>query len=514
MSDNNSLVNQARARIERADQSLYSKQPRFKAKDAEHGFYSIMDWGLRSENKAPAWQKDTRVRDKWLRDFWRKEPLLSGVLSSAIAIDANRGWRMVGGVRQVSTYSSIFLNAEDGSGWRFYIGQQAGSYYWGDLGGITEFGRSFMKGPLRGLYTVDHARCRRKSSRKKPLEYFPDGGKSQLFGRNDFMRVVSMPTEDETMLGIGYCFISRALIIAQLMIGIYNHELGEVGAKAPRGLLLLLNISQEQWDEAMAQRDAERRGDEQYYNALAVLATPMGMSNVDAKLIALSQLPKGFDREKWVDILMYSYALDIGFDPSEFWVVKHGSLGRGTETDVQDKKATGKGSVSFIRAWQDGISPELPQTLMLEFDERDSRGDLFGAKVEQIYAKIAGDLSAGGLLSIEEARAYMAERKIIPPEWTEIVEAAEATDTRPVKKNRKRRSRLKILREHALTSANVWRAINEFPDEPIIQYEWPKNTSVMLWPKASDALKREVWSVPILPNSNGSDGANYESIPG
>ena len=52
-----------------------------------------------------------------------------------------------------------------------------------------------------------------------------------------------------------------------------------------------------------------------------------GMEQADAKLVALSQLPTGFDREVFTDQLMYGYSLVFGFDPTEFWPVNAGALG-------------------------------------------------------------------------------------------------------------------------------------------------------------------------------------------
>ncbi|NIV31772.1 MAG: hypothetical protein GWN58_20490, partial [Anaerolineae bacterium] len=83
----------------------------------------------------------------------------------------------------------------------------------------------------------------------------------------------------------------------------------------------------------------------------------------------------------------------------------------------------------------------------------------------------------------------LAEKQVIPPEWTEIEEEELATDT-----DAQRQKRQKAV---LLERAEVRRAVETFPDEPIIRYRWKagKATETVLWERGDDALRRRVWAV-------------------
>jgi len=49
------------------------------------------------------------------------------------------------------------------------------------------------------------------------------------------------------------------------------------------------------------------------------------------------------------------------------------------------------------------------------------------------------------------------------------------------------------MRARALSSAHIRDAITAFPDEPVVRYSWPADREVVLWERASDALRPRVW---------------------
>ena len=104
----------------------------------------------------------------------------------------------------------------------------------------------------------------------------------------------------------------------------------------------------------------------EYYGGVAILAQE-GVDQIDAKLVALSQLPAGFDLESVTKLIMLGIALAFGYDPIEFWPIDTGALGRSRESEIQHMKATGKGGIEFIRSFQDRLQRELPPTLLFEF---------------------------------------------------------------------------------------------------------------------------------------------------
>lgn len=497
-------------RVERALEASKSKQPRFKKANSEQVFSSAMRWVHIAQEEEPPYEADSRLRDKWLSSFWKKEPHLAGVISSVNSIDANRGWHLVGGRNQVARFSNILRQAEDGAGWRQYISMQSSAYYTTDIGAITEIGRDTYNGPLRAIYHVDPTRCRLTGDRDYPLRYDLN---REPWRVDDFFRLVSMKSILEDYKGLGLCAVSRVLDMAKIMLAVYNHELEQLGSRAPKGLMLLQNIGQGQWEEAMKVREARLDSDmRRYYNAVAVIAQE-GVDAIDAKLIALSQLPEGFDIEVFTNLLMYAYALCIGYDPIEFWPVLAGQLGRGRETDIQHRKGTGKGGLNFMLAYQDQIQMHLPESIQFEFEQRDQEGVLLDAQVTQAWANVAATLYTGGsstapgpagdkggdgetalapaantinesqsILTRDEVRTMLVNAGVIPASWTNNIEDVTATDAKGVDVERYRR-------EELLSQEHVRRSLELFPNEPIIRYSWPENKSQVLFLNAQDALR-------------------------
>lgn len=469
------LVEIATAEIERQTEIL-SQQPRFKGGHAAFG--TFLRW-LQSDEigQAPPYTADSRKRDAWLRAVWRQEPHLAGVINSVVLIDANRGWTLVGGRNQVARYTDILHDAEAGEGWRTYMRKAALSYWCTDLGCITEVGRDGANGPLRAIYHVDSARCRLTGDIEMPLEYFPASGGMQRWGARDFYRVASTPSDDEAMCGLGFCAVSRCLEVIRLLYAVMMHDQEQVGTRAPRGLLLLQGISEQQWLDSLAVREEEQDSlERRYYGGVQVLASA-GMDQIDAKLVGLSQLPVNFDARQFMDLSMYAIALCFGYDPSEFWPVQYGALGRGTETEIQHAKATGKGGLDFALHFQERLQDELPETLHFEFEQRDDQGELLTASLAKAKQDVitaayqAGLMEGAPLISRDEARSLLVEARLIPQEWTEAEEEVQATDT-----------------EDASRSTEFWRDRPEIrrmmelmPKEEIVTYTWPDEKFQTIW---------------------------------
>jgi hypothetical protein len=500
-----------------------SQQPRFDIKETEDNqFYlSTLNWLKLATEQAPDYESDTRELDRWLQWFWVQEPHLAGVLNSVVSIDSNRGWSVTGGRNQVLRWSKILHNWDVSpglTGWRPGCSTAALSYYTSNLGGVIELGRDGANGPVRKLFHVDPTQCKMTGSIDKPLRYYPRKAKTadskdKLWATSDFMRCVSMPSILEAMNGIGYCALMRCLILAQIMIAVYQHDKEQLGAQAPRGLLLLMGITEKQWIDSMKARKAnlEAKG-LKYYDAVNVLASA-GMEPIDAKLIALSQLPAGFNLQEFTSLLMYGYALCFGYDPSEFYPVQFGSLGRGTEMEVQHEKATSKGGMNFAYALQEQLQREdvLPSALAYEFDERDDTGDLVAAQSALAQVMVFRAMREAGLqtdgeggITREEFRLLLADKGLIDQDWTLEPEQAEATDETSGTEDTGEPPAAPVaevpvnqLKKRLLELPSVWEAADKFPNEPIIRYHYkfPHGKITMLWKSGNDLFEKKVHRV-------------------
>ena len=472
-------------------EDIKSRQPRFETgSQATISFLERLSrWTKDAIIAAPPYTKDTRERDAWLRDFWKQEPLMAGVISSVVAIDKNRGWTLIGGRNQVNRFSLVLRNVNAGGGWRQFTSQQSESFWTADIGAIAEIGRvGTADGPLGALWHVDPTRCKLTGKPETPLAYYPSGqGKRQLWTPGDYMRAVSMPSTDETFNGAGYCALSRALDLTVIMVAVYRHDREMLFAALQKGLLLLQGWDEDDWVEAMESNAEQLTAKErEYYAGLTVLFTLE--QNMDAKLINLSQLPDNFDLTAFSNILMNGYALCFGYDPREFWPVSGGTLGTGRETEVQAVKATSKGALDFALAFQDNLQRELPPTLLFEFEQRDDAGEQLKAQLDEARARAVNEMSKSPVagaetLTREERRYLYAAAGMIPEEWTVPEEPTVATDTDSE------------TRERLLSSEQVRRACERYPDEPIVRYTWPGRQIVRLWESGEVALHRHSYPV-------------------
>jgi len=489
------------------------KQPRLQGN--ARGFGAMIQWPVLAEIEGLPYASDSRKRDQWLRSFWRLEPRLAGMVNGVTLIDANRGWTLTGGRNQVARYNRVFHDADGGQGWRALCRRLSLSYWCTDMGAIMEIGRDGPDGPLRDMYHVDSARCRLTGEIATPLEYFPKVGGSQRWSATDFVRVASLPSDDEAFNGLGFCAISRCLEIAKVLYAVMVHDQEQLSARAPRGLLLLQNVSEEQWNQSLEARESnldsmERR----YYGGVQVLASA-GMDQIDAKLVALSQLPVGFDAKTFVDLSMYAYALCFGYDPSEFWPVQFGSLGRGNEAEAQSVKASSKGGSEFALALQERLQDELPNTLAFEFEERDRDSELADASSDMARLNVikaayeSGLTSGASLISRQEARTLLAEQGLIPEAWAAVDDEVTVTDTEDMTPEEPTTPNPESAPEDVgeeeppteptpppaerwLDTERIQRAMRTFPHEPIVQYTWPSGKLRTLW---TPRLKPRYWQI-------------------
>jgi hypothetical protein len=493
----------------------YSKQKKL---SSDSLFTSMLNWSRvhLSERNKYDYKPDSRTRDAWLRTVWKQEPHVAGVLNSVIAIDKNRNWTLTGTQRQVVLYNNVLRYADDNLGWREFVSVSAENFYSTDMGTVVEVGRSGRMGPMRGIYNVDSTKVRLTGDRLYPIEYFQDGGKSDKWYWADFFRQPSMPSGDDRFHRLGFCAISRAIELIMLLLSVYEYDQESLLAKAPKGLLLLHNIGEQQWEDALAARREKMNAmGQDYFSGVIVLAQE-GMDQIDAKLVGLSQLPSGFDREVVTNQIMYGLSLIFGYPPDEFWPVQYGALGRGRETEIHYMRAISKGGGDYTLGMQDKLQQEMPDTVVFEFDKRDPETDLAEANMHLAWAKVADLLynKGEGTMDREEVRSILAAKGVINAEMTEMLEATVATGSGVVRD----RIQQRMLQDEYRDRLAVVRSADLFPKEPIIRVHYPSGKVETIFERAEDIYNRTLWTVAnaILPRQHpliaeGSDAESGES---
>jgi hypothetical protein len=178
--------------------------------------------------------------------------------------------------------------------------------------------------------------------------------------------------------------------------------------------------------------------------------------------------------------------------------VQFGSIGRGTESEMQHSKATGKGGLDFALALQEQLQAELPAALAFEFEQRDDAGELTATATKQAKSDLVGSMYERGLLvgapmiTREEARQLLAEGGLIPNDWTLTEEDVTSTDTEDAEES-----------DAALESERVQRAMAAHPGEAIVRYRWPQDTMRTLWEPGVHVTK------PVLRATEGTRAVLY-----
>lgn len=423
------------------DAEIHSVQPRFTQKMNQFG--SFMGWQSVAELEIPSYGpgQAAKMRNEILSSFWKVEPHIAGVVNSVVNLDKNRGWDLVGPKRQVNRYRDILLhNVEGNRGWRQFASMQSQSYWTTDIGYVAEVEREGDGGPMRNLYHVDPTRCYFTGSWETPLSYTPINGREQYWYESDYIQSASLPDIRERYAGLGYCALSRSVEVIKVLYMIYQHDQEMLGARAPKGLLLLHNVSEDQWQQALKLRTVELDSlDRKYFSGVMTLASS-GLDQIQAQLIALSQLPVGFDPEGFTALSMFAIALCFGYDPSQFWPVQSGALGRGRETEIQHREATAKGGLDWALSYQREIQSVLPPTISFSMEQRNVEGEKMDADLNNTHAKMVSLLYETGLKqgypllgkTIMEARqralVMLADRGVISPDWADIENESQASD--------------------------------------------------------------------------------------
>lgn len=444
-----------------------SRQPRFDDTPTSPQAWDlggVLDWAYREHLIEPNFGVDTREYDAWLLDFANSEPHLAGILSSVVSKDKNRAWQLVGGKRQVALFGDRLRNVEGGLGWRHFISLQSRAYYNTNIGAITEVETVTGNAgdPMLSLYHVDSTRAKLTGKFETPLRYYPLKGKVQTWERLEFFRTVSNPDIREDWRGVGFCAVNRCLSLTKMMIAVYEHDLEQLGAEPPKGFLVGEGVTQQVYNEAKrAREEARRNGQSNFAVDVLALLPRQEIGKTNVQFIPYSNLPTNIaNLEQLTYLLILGYSLCFGYDAQEFYPVQGGAFGQDAQAFLQSEKATYKGEADFSLEHQGHIQATLPPTVLFEYDRNDARGDLLEIQTQATYTTMLNGLYAQqshleSVISRDEYRYLLANKGVIPNEWTDQTDEVElTTDT-------------ERLRRLYRDNESLIRAAERFADEPV-----------------------------------------------
>jgi hypothetical protein len=410
-----------------------SRQPRFVEKREDIVPWVFTAW--ETSEDIPEYGSPSRTRK--LREFARSEPILSGALASMVSKVVSLEWQISGGRNRTLRFQEMLAHeVEGGGGWSLLVDRWAQDYLNTDLGGVLEIGREARNGPVVGLYNLDSEALWLTGSAEFPLRYTPKVGGVVTLGTKtvplrptDFVRIVDMPSPDESLHGLGFCSVSRAIKAAKVLLALYNYEDERLSDMPLPGLVTVTGMTMGEVKNAFALYDATRKSREQYTfkNVLWLAATASPVNPIQVNLVPFSSLPEAFDKMTTVSLYVYTLSLDFGVDVREFWPASQTGATKG-EAEVQAQKAKGKGFGRMLSAMERAINwYVLPEGLEFRFDNRDSEEDMLR---ELIHAQAVTSIrklwepaaaSGAGIITTDEARRLLVEDSILPDwvSWTD-----------------------------------------------------------------------------------------------
>lgn len=396
--------------------------------------------------KAPRYW--SRSRDDWMARFVHKEgnDLLAGAISTMAAKVAATPWYVEGPLVLAEMVRKQLLNWSDfNQGWNSFVTKWVTSYLNRDFGGVVEnlrASRSDKEGPALGYAHLDESKCLPTGDPEYPIAY-NQGERWVKMHHSWVSHIVDMPSPDDDLRGVGFCSVSRTLSTASILLDLVRYKREKLSDLPPAGLLMINNLSPEEWDDIITKYDARQKnqGNTTWRDLMTVFGYDPAYP-LSAELLSFSELWENFSEEESTRLAIYSFALGFRTDPREFWPVSAGPLGTATEAEVQARKAVGKGTGIIYAAIEEKLNGPnaLPEGVTFHFDFQDDEQDMRDAEIKNRHAQwirrlwegrnpgtsnvAQGGVSSvdtpelapqvGGIITTEQAQALLVRHRIVP----------------------------------------------------------------------------------------------------
>lgn len=401
--------------------------------------WSIWSFLASMDECPPYW---SHHRDQWLREFVYRtgNDLLAGVMATAVNKCVSIGFVLEGPERTVNLYRDIILRrSEFGAGYAKMTAKDAFDFFSQDAGAYRErirVSENDTAGAAMGYAHFDAQRCYLTGQSEYPVEYVDQLGIVHRLHFSQVQRFTDLPSPQETMFGVGFCSVSRAITTAHILVDIARYKRERLSDLPPAGILLLNNLEKSKWEDMEKQYSADERNKNNtvWRNVMVAFGLDPAIP-ATAELFEFSRLPEHFDEPEAVRIAILSLALAFNMDVNEIWSVLAGQMGSAKEADVQHIKAKAKGPGAFLteteRGWNDGLT--LPQNITFRYDFADAEEDQLAAQIADTKAgtirKLWEPTSTGqGIITTEEARKWLALEGLVTDDlMTQGVTADEST---------------------------------------------------------------------------------------
>jgi hypothetical protein len=379
---------------------------------------------------APWWSKR---RDWDLDRFWKAVDYLGGAYYTLTSKLGSVPFRIeprdasVARWRKLAEEYQYRLEAEAdfGAGWFDLIVKALLDLYSLDNGLFLEvIGGGPKDGPIKGLPVgiahLDSQRCTRTGSVEYPVLYEDTDGRLYKLHRSRVLFTAQMPSPRADMYGVGFCWTSRCINVAQSMLDIQTYKQEKFGSRPKRAIGITQGgLDPESVQTALQMSDSmmDNQGLRRYSKIPFV--GDETIPDADLSLIDMASLPDGFDYEQDVTLGMFTIALAGSVPPRWLWPA---TTTGATKADAMYQHVAGltggpgatlKMIANLLGGPEDGpamptdVPRFLPPQLKMVFDFQDDEQDRASAEIAATRAKTrTSDINAG-IISPRVAREQM-----------------------------------------------------------------------------------------------------------
>lgn len=367
------------------------------------------------------WGYNVKGRDQQLRGFWHTEPILASAVYSMTAHMSVLEWDIVGSdpnkdrpVRTINAVTAMLNSADKGNGWQKFVVKIMTDVYTQDNGGFVEIIRLKNRpdSPVVGIAHLDSYRCYRTGDPEIPVIYVDRNGREHKMNYWNVYTIEDMPSPVESMYGVQYCAVTRALRSAQIIRDIALYKKEKVSGQFARALHLISGVTRQNIDDGLALANEQIINQNlTRYRQPVIIPTIDPTAQLNHEQIDLASLPDGFDEDKTLQWYVAQLAIAFGVDYQEFAPLPGGALGSSQQSEILHLKSRGKGPAMMITNIEHMLNDNgiLPANVKLVFRQEDARADSERANARFLRGKDRALRVDSGELDIEGSRRLAIE---------------------------------------------------------------------------------------------------------
>ena len=331
------------------------------------------------------WGSNQVQRDIELRKFWPTESYLAGTIYTVSERSGAYDWvvrHKSDKVEQIVTDMLEAAMAGDVFGWMPFMEKFTQDMLTQDNGAFIEIIRDPVgnfrneKAPVVAINHLDSGRCVRTGNMKFPVIYTDRKGVRHKMPWYNIIPFSDFPSAIESMNGVGYCAVTRALRLAQIMRSIMLYKDEKVSGRHIKSLHIVGGVSKMELDDVMKREQdiADNEGRARYIGP-ALLASLDPEKPVSTATIDLATLPDGFNFDEEMKWYISGLALSFGVDYQDLAPLPSSGFGGGSQSEMLHKKSSITSRAAYMRKLVEGFKNYgvMPRDAGLVFTDKNEQ---------------------------------------------------------------------------------------------------------------------------------------------